>query len=468
MDGFTRELLARLPLAQAVLLAWKHTVEAEFLQEIFENHRGRCYEQVLGFDVLVHLVADALLEHGGSGRRAFQRAEERKELPVSKQAAYGKLRRIPIELSNAFLSRCTDRLGELFPRQVASPVPASLRDFEVVVLDGKKVKRAAKRLKPLRGVQGKPLGGKVLVAMSLASGLAVAMNADPDGEVNDCPLVPGLLPQVRSRLEGRRLWVADRQFGDLVQPRRFAAAEDAFLVRYHPKAGFYPDPSVPAREGVEVRARRYREEWGWLGAARNKQRLYVRRITLFRPDEEDVLVLTNLLDADAYPASDLLETYLMRWGIERMFQKVTEVFQLQSLIGSSPQAAVFQCAFCLVLYNLIQVVRALLAESQHRPPETISSENLFYDVQRELTALSVLGNRTAVVEFFAPPRTGSAVAERLRTLLTPTWTDRWIKAPTNKRRRKTKLRPVPGGHTSVFRILEAYRRAQKAKQQRRK
>ena len=36
--------------------------------------------------------------------------------------------------------------------------------------------------------------------------------------------------------------------------------------------------------------------------------------------------VTDLLDADAVLAVDLLWLYLERWGIERLFQKVTEVF----------------------------------------------------------------------------------------------------------------------------------------------
>ena len=57
----------------------------------------------------------------------------------------------------------------------------------------------------------------------------------------------------------------------------------------------------------------------------------------------------DLLDADVYPAADLLDAYRQRWGIEQVFQQVTEVFGLQQLIGSRPEAAVFQAAICFVL-----------------------------------------------------------------------------------------------------------------------
>jgi hypothetical protein len=36
---------------------------------------------------------------------------------------------------------------------------------------------------------------------------------------------------------------------------------------------------------------------------------------------------------------------LQRWGIEQVFQKVTEVFHLQGLIGGTPKATIFQFAF---------------------------------------------------------------------------------------------------------------------------
>jgi IS4 transposase len=84
----------------------------------------------------------------------------------------------------------------------------------------------------------------------------------------------------------------------------------------------------------------------------------VRRLTLYRPGEETVVLITDLLDAEQYPATDLLTLYLARWGIERVFQQITEVFDWRRLIGTTPQGTLFQLAFCLLLYNQIQVVRA--------------------------------------------------------------------------------------------------------------
>ncbi|RMD58025.1 IS4/IS5 family transposase [Candidatus Parcubacteria bacterium] len=465
MDGFSREVLTRLPLADAVLSLCSFAMDAEFLQQIYEEHRGRSYQSVLTFPMMVSIVSDALLEHAGSGRQAMLRAEERDELAASKQAAYGKLRRIPISLSNAFLARPTDRLRQAFPQGATSPLPSSLRHFHVIALDGKKIKRAAKRLKAARGYSGTPLGGKALVALDLRTGLVVAMNAHLDGETNDAPLVPGLLPQVRQRLRRRRLWVADRQFCDLTQQHNFLEEGDEFLVRYHPKTHFHRDANVPSREGTDSQGRHYLEEWGWLGKPGSKRSLYVRRITLFRDNDEDVILVTSLTDADRYPATDLMDAYLQRWGIEKVFQQVTEVFHLQRLISSTPQGTIFQFAFCLLLYNLIQVTRGYIARAQQRKPKTISSEMVYYDVCRQLISLTELADHEAIVEYFDAPRTVTELIEHIQALLADVWHDRWIKSPKKK---VTKAKPttgVSGGHTSIYRMIQASKRNHGARRQ---
>ena len=118
-----------------------------------------------------------------------------------------------------------------------------------------------------------------------------------------------------------------------------------------------------------------------------------------RPGEETSLLITDLLDATRSPAADLLTVYLARWGSARVFPQITAVFALRRLIGSTPQAPVFQAAFCRLLYNMVQVLRGSIATAQPPPcvAEDVSTEQLFDDVQRELTAVSVLVPAAMVV-----------------------------------------------------------------------
>jgi Transposase DDE domain len=445
-------LWAKMPLAEAVLQVFRYVGDDAFLQTLFDKQRGRCYDDKIRFPELVTLIGDALLNHGGSGNQSFSRARETGELKASKVAAYGKLGRLPIPLSQAFLAEPTHSLRQLFPLQAQRQSPASLRCFRTITMDGKAIKKVAKRLKLLRKVGGGLLGGRTLVAMEYETGLVIGMHADEDGDANDVRFVPELLPLIRAEIEGTLLFLADSGFCDLQRMGEYTDGGNHFLIRRHPKVGFHLDPKRPVRSGIDAQGRTFFEEWGWLGAANHPKRHYVRQITLQRPGEPDVVLVTDLLDADCYPAEDLLNHYLQRWGIEQVFQKVTEVFHLQGLIGSSPKATIFQFAFCLLLYNLIQVIRGYVAAHQQRETETISIENLFLDVHRELTAWSVLVESGLGLDSIPVVSNLAMLSTRLHELLGSQWSNRWIKA-TNKKRRAHQPKPHDRTHGSVYRIL---------------
>jgi hypothetical protein len=456
MDRPSQEMLARMPLAEAVLLLWRWVTSVERLQGMWDRHRGRCYELIISFPVMVHLIADALLRHGGSGRRSFEKNIEQGELEASVQAAYKKLGRLPIPLSQALLGECTAALSEAFPYWAQWQLPKSLHGFRVVMLDGKAIKRVAKRLKPLRGIPGGLLGGRALVAVDWTTGLTVALHADPDGDANDVRFVPDLVPVVRIHVLGPRLWLADSAFCDLDQPGRFTAEDgDHFLVRYHPKVKFHLDVKTPPRKGEDERGRAYVEMWGWLGSEQDKRRRYVRVIRVPRPGKKDLVLVTDLLDSDAYPAEDLLWLYAERWGIEKVFQTVTEVFGLKGLIGGTPQACIFQFAFCLLLYNMIQVIRGYIAQAQDREPDEISTEKLFDDVEQQLIAWNVMFDPQVTLNYFERMPNLRSLQSRLQKLLGSTWSETWLKSPPQAHHGKTPTKPART-HNSVYRILQAH------------
>jgi hypothetical protein len=336
--------------------------------------------------------------------------------------------------------------------------PASLAGMTVVVLDGKQLKHVAKRLKPVRARAGSVIGGKVLAAYLPAEGLAVAMAADPEGEANDIRLLPEAVRRARARVAGVRLWVADRQFCDLDQPALLTEGGDHFLIRRTLRTGFHPDPDRPARTAVDRRGRGVVEHWGYLGSPRDPRRRYVRQVHLIRPGEEEVMLVTDLLDGAVYPAEDLLEVYLQRWGIERVYQQITEVFNLKRLIGSTPQGSIFQAAFCLVLYDLLQVIRAYVAAGQSGlAVDQVSVEQIFTDVQKELTALTELFASRTLAGWFAEDLSRDGLVARLGALLGPAWTPRYRKAVNIKPRPKVKKAKCSGAHTSVHKVLQEER-----------
>jgi hypothetical protein len=453
MDAFEAEMMRRSPLAACVLEVCDFIFDEQLLKSIWDKHRGRCYEDVLCFGDFLRMMRDALVRHGGSAHQMYLGLQRRKANVVDESSFYRKLAHTPVEISRALLSRCTQRLGELMPRPVVR-LPACFDGFAVIAGDGKKIKNAAKRLKPTRGYQGKLLGAKALVALDVRSGMAVAMSDSLDGMTNDVPLVPLLMPQLYEVFPDRPiLSIWDRQFDDARTLRRLSAREgDAFLVRMRQQAKM-PFAAESAVETRDAEGRRVLDEIGVLG--RGQQAMRVRRITLFRngaEGEEDVVLLTNLLSRRQYGAGNLLELYRCRWDIEEVFQQVTETFSLSHLIGCSPKAVLLQFAFCLLLYNLMQLVKAYVAEDGKVLASVISMFYLFNDVRSELLAWAYHTNGS----WPRVLRSASAMRGRLRALLKGSWDPiAYTKASDRKPRGKPKPKlRLHGGHSSVLRALE--------------
>jgi hypothetical protein len=457
MDCPSKEMLARMPLAESVMWLWRWVTSAERLQSIWDAHRGRCYERVISFEVMVSLIADALLSHE-SGRHVFEQGVASGELSATIQAAYRKLARLPIAVSEAFLSEGTAALMQAFPEWAAWQGPKSLREFRVEILDGKAIKKAARRLVPLRGQAGRLIAGRALVGLDWSTGLAIAFRADPDGHCNEVKYTKDVVPLVRERIDAPRLWVEDRAFADLQQTAVFTAvAGDHFLTRYAARVPFERDTSRAEQAGQDEHGRSFVESWGWLGSEKRSDRRYLRRIQLKRPKQDDIVLITDLLDAGKYPAIDLLWLYAERWGIERVFQEVTEVFGLLPLIGTTPEAAVFQFSFCLLIYNMMQVIRGYLAQAQDREPDELSTEKLFDDVERQMTAWNVMLDIKQTHRYFQPLSGPAELRNHLKRLLGSAWTDLWLKSPKQLVHNKTPIKKQLRAHHSVFRLLQAHR-----------
>ena len=179
----------------------------------------------------------------------------------------------------------------------------------------------------------------------------------------------------------------------------------------------------------------------WI-ATKEKRRRYVRQIHLVRPGAEDIYLVTDLLDEKTYPAEDLLAVYLKRWEIERVFQKITDVFQLGHLIGSTPEATIFQASFCLVLYNLLEVMRRSWRPARRawwRSRCRWRSSSMTWP---ELTSLVVLFPSATIAGWFAGEWSREDVVR-----LNPCWAargKRYRKATNKKARPKAKKAKVRG------------------------
>jgi Transposase DDE domain len=249
--------------------------------------------------------------------------------------------------------------------------------------------------------------------------------------------------------------VLDRLYCNLSFPQEVVKAGGHFLIRYCSDTTFVPDASRPAQEVRDADGRRIVQEWGWLGQVPKADRVDVRRITKHLADDKELGVITDLVDQVTYPAEALLATDHSRWGLETVFQQITDVFALKHLIGTRPKAVLFQLSFGLLLYNALQVVRTHLASHQGCAAKAISNEKLFGDVERQMVSVSELVEVRTLLGLLGEVPTATEVRTYLRERLRGAWSDRWWKAPSSGRggHQKVKKR-VLGNHTSTYRVLQ--------------
>lgn len=447
------DLLERLPLAHAALALFRYALDPAALAQLFDRHRGRSYEDVVTFPHLVGWLFDALTDVG-SGRQAH-RARDRAAAPGCDQAFYAKLGRLPVSLSVGFLRDTTARLAELFPVVVRHPIPASLRRFEVLLLDGKALKRVAKRLASTRGTPGQLLGGKLLVAYRPRDGQVIDMAVNLDGEGNEAALVPALAGRLRDRPGTVTLFVADRQFSSLAAFAEFAGETSHFVVRHAKTLTFAADPARPATTHRDGDGRAVTEEWGWVGKGKPADRRAVRRVSVTRPGDDPLVVLTDLRDGDAVPALDVLAVYRMRWAIESTFRDVTEVFALGRFVGSTAEATVFQASLCFVLSNVQAVLHGFLAADRACGLDDLSVRQIRRDWHRQLIALKELTAPADVAAAVRPAATADALRAALVRLLNGVWRTGWAKARNKTARTHAAKATGNGAHTSVVRRQKA-------------
>jgi hypothetical protein len=451
---FARQVFDELPLAQASLALFAYGIPNSFLADLFQRHRGRCYEDVVTFAQLVAWIFDALIEHKGSGRQAHIRRHRQLD-DACNEAFYGKLRRVPSRLSEAFIRDVTDRFTTLFPKVVAHRIATSFDRFEVIILDGKSLKKVAKRLLETRGTPGKLLGGKLLVAYRPRDGLVLDMASDLDGETNEAKLIPDLMPRLHARGGLAKLVVGDRLFCSLKHFAEFTKENGHFVVRHARTLSFEPDPNRPSVTTKDPSNRAVVEQWGWAGKPKEKLRRYVRRITVERSTDEAITILTDLLEPDVHPAADLLDLYKVRWSIEGTFQKVTEIFGLGRFIGSTPEATVFQASMCFVLANVVQVLQGYVVTKQKLTIEDLSTEQFCKDWHRQLVALKELVEVPTIVLLIPTDLTAESVRELLDRLLGKMWKPGWDKTRNKSPRTRRHAAKQKGAHTSVQRRRQA-------------
>lgn len=259
--------------------------------------------------------------------------------------------------------------------------------------------------KRLQGRYGMPSGMKegcgfpvvkLLMLFDAATGLIrqVLINAYRSHEL---PLVQ----QLHGLLQVGDLLIADRGFCSFVHLASLTKAGIHGLLRLHQRVAVGFDPKDANLKGMRKRRVKIlgpddqrviyckpklrpkwisQQEYDALPMELELRELrYLTGRVGFR--SQVVVLVTTLLDAEKYPATELAELYARRWQVEINFRHLKTTLKMEVLHGKSPKMVETEILAYVLVYNLVQLVIHEAARRQAVVPDRIS----FIDTVRWIT-----------------------------------------------------------------------------------
>jgi IS4 transposase len=374
-DAVLARFVAEAPVAVMARLAIQHGLSTEWVDALFEQHRGRQYTRELLFSTVVELMELVALGLRPSLHAAAQRAMATGELGVSLQALYDKVNHTEPAVLRALVAGSAARLAPV--RAALAAPPALLPGYRVRVFDGNHLPASEKRVKPLRGRRAAALPGQSLVVYDPDLDLVVDLIAGEDAVASERTLVPAAIAAAGPG----ELWIGDRNFSTRPILTALATRGAAVLVREH---GTQPHPTplgsrhrvgrgetgTVYEQAVEMPTDPASDPAGVVGAALRLRRVEIELDTPTADGDTVVRVLTTLPAADA-DARAVAALYLKRWTVEGLFGRLEAVLESEVRTLGQPRAALLAFSVAVVAYNVLAVVQAALdAEAAKRAAAT--------------------------------------------------------------------------------------------------
>lgn len=371
LDAVVARFIEHSPVTVMARLALGRALDAQWIDDLFEQHRERQYTRELLFSTTVDLMSIVAVGLRPSLHAAAKAATD---LPVSMSALYDKVNGTEPGLVRALVAGSAARLTPVI--EAMSPAPlVSVPGYRVRILDGNHLAASEKRLKPLRGFRGAALPGQSLVVYDPDQDLVLDMIPCEDGHTQERALMEPLL--AASGIGD--LWMSDRNFCTRPILCGWHQQGSSFLVREHgrnpnprelgkakkmgktPTGAVFEQPvSIDDDAGCPVLLRRI-------------------ELRLNKPTEDGQMVirlLTNLPAAE-FNAVELATLYRRRWRIEMMFQRLESVVQSEIPALGHPRAALLAFGVAILAYNVLALIgRAITV--QHKLDATRIEISSYY------------------------------------------------------------------------------------------
>ncbi|HEU4405987.1 MAG TPA: IS4 family transposase [Polyangiaceae bacterium] len=349
-------------------LGLQRALSADWVDEVFEQHRRTQYTRELLFSTVVDLMSLVALGLRPSLHAAAQKV---RDLPVSLAALYDKVNHVEPSVVRALVRGSAERLAPVMAplRQGAAPW---LPGYRVRVVDGNHLPASEKRLRPLHGLRGAALPGHSLVVFDPDAGLVVDVLPCEDGHASERgPWMARL-----AAAEPGELWLGDRNFCTRAALRLGHARGSALLLREH-GANARPAPAGARRRVGRVETGVVYEQPVTIplddeGDGGEVLRLRRVEIELNAPTEDGDTTVRRLttLPADV-TAKAVARLYRKRWTIEGLFARLEAALTSEVRTLGYPRAALLAFALAVVAYNVLSVIEAAVAAAHDLEAEGI-------------------------------------------------------------------------------------------------
>jgi IS4 transposase len=380
LDALFERFVAGTPIAVMAQLGFERVLDPSWLDQMFEDHRGRQYERELLFSTVVDIVALVAL---GLQPSVHAAARSREDLRVSLGALYDKINHTEPALGRALVQQSAQRLMavvEKFRSGKSSVCPG----YRVRIVDGNCLAPSEKRLKTLRNVRSAALPGRSLVVYDPDRCLVTDVLPNEDGHAGERALMAALVP---TAMPGE-LWIGDRAFCTYNIIAAWHHRGCSFLVREHGSNAKLTVCGPPKEQGKSDSGTVFEHIVDCIGPGTEDLPIRLRRIELHlnnaTQDGETVLaLLTNL--PEQVSAVQIADLYRRRWTIETMFQKIESILASEIKTLGYPRAALFSFCVALMGFNVLSMLQAAV-ETEHgiepRSPEELSLYYVANEVKR--------------------------------------------------------------------------------------
>lgn len=362
------------PMTVMTRLLVANCVSEATLDSIFGNHAQRQKEGELTFSTVADMMGDVVLKMYPS----INASHAARELTISVQSVYNKLKGIETNVSRAVVNQTAARMMDVIDQLGAGNEPL-LRGYRCKIVDGNHLRHTDSRIGELRECNVAPLPGKSLVVYDPQYRLAVDVFPCECGHASERTLLPELLDTI----EAKDLLIADRNFSTVAFLFGIGDRHAKFVIRQHGQMAF-TTKGRQRRVGESETGIIYEQNIqcvGESGEIRNFRRITVHLYEPTRDHDTEVHVITNL--PQRVSAEKVADLYRKRWKIETAFQNMAENLQGEITTLGYPCAALFGFCMALVSYNVFSTIRAAIQAVHGKE----AGDNLsIYYVTNEITA----------------------------------------------------------------------------------